>query len=123
MIVSNSAIEKIDFFVEILKIYTDVDIVLKININELYLLKDTEYDLIITFSNRIKSLLEFNGYENIKLNFYLGNEDVEKLFSLGVSTGSRKIKVNGFIEEIKGKSEEEIKELLLNKYEHYFLNS
>lgn len=108
---------------EILKIYTDVDIVLKININELYLLKDTEYDLIITFSNRIKSLLEFNGYENIKLNFYLGNEDVEKLFSLGVSTGSRKIKVNGFIEEIKGKSEEEIKELLLNKYEHYFLNS
>lgn len=123
VIVSNSAIEKIDFFVEILKIYTDVDIVLKININELYLLKDTEYDLIITFSNRIKSLLEFNGYENIKLNFYLGNEDVEKLFSLGVSTGSRKIKVNGFIEEIKGKSEEEIKELLLNKYEHYFLNS
>ncbi|WP_289103361.1 helix-turn-helix domain-containing protein [uncultured Fusobacterium sp.] len=123
VIVSNSAIEKIDFFVEILKIYTDVEIVLKININELYLLEGKEYDLIITFSNRIKSLLEFNGYENIKLDFYLENKDIEKLFSLGVSTGSRKIKVNSFIDEIKGKSDEEIKEILLNKYEHYFLNS
>lgn len=123
VIVSNSAIEKIDFFIEILKINTDIEVIAKININELYTLKELKYDMIICFSNRIKTLLEFNGYENIKLNFYLTHEDIDKLLALGVSAGGRKVKVETLLDEIEGKSREEIKKLLLTKYEPYFLNS
>lgn len=122
VIVSNSSVEKLDFFIEILTMYLDIEIVLSININELYLLKEKEYDLIIVFSNRIKTLLEFYGYSSEKINFHINEKDIKKLISLGLSEGKRKISISEFLKDISNRNTDEIKEILLNKYENYFLN-
>lgn len=122
VIVTNSAVEKTSFFVENLKHYVDVTIVGNININEFHQLKNLKYDSIITFSNRIATLLEEENYSCIKLNFYLHQSDIEKLLGLGFSSSSRrKILSDVFLKEISNKSPDEIKKLLLKKYSSHFL--
>ncbi|WP_285767429.1 helix-turn-helix domain-containing protein [Peribacillus sp. SI8-4] len=122
VIVTNSAIEKTHFFVENLRHYIDLKVVGTININELHQLKDLEYDLIITFSNRIAALLEDENHSCMKLNFYIHQSDIQKLLALGFSSSSRrKILSDVFIEEITNKSADDIKALLLEKYSSHFL--
>lgn len=122
VIVSNSAIEKTSYFAENLRHHLDVTVAGTYNINELYELEHIEYDLIITFSNRIAALLAENSYSCVKLNFYLNQRDIDKLLKIGFSSSSRrKILSDHFIDEIKDKDPEEIKELLLTKYPSHFL--
>ncbi|MBT2698979.1 helix-turn-helix domain-containing protein [Bacillus sp. ISL-40] len=122
VIVTNSTVEKTSFFVENLRHYVDVTIVENININELHLLKDLDYNSIITFSNRIATLLGEENYTCIKLNFYLHPDDIEKLLGLGFSSSSRrKILSDPFLDEIANKSPSEIKKLLLQKFSSHFL--
>lgn len=122
VIVSNSAIEKTSYFAENLRHHLDVTVAGTYNINELYELEQIEYDLIITFSNRIAALLAENSYSCVKLNFYLNQRDIDKLLKIGFSSSSRrKILSDHFIDEIKDKDPEEIKELLLTKYPSHFL--
>ncbi|MBY0095039.1 helix-turn-helix domain-containing protein [Priestia aryabhattai] len=122
VIVTNSAVEKTSFFVENLRHYIDLKVVGNININEIHQLKNLEYDLIITFSNRIATLIEDENYSCIKLNFYLHQSDIQQLLDLGFSSSSRrKILSDVFLKDISNKSPDEIKELLLKKYSSHFL--
>ena len=121
VIVTNSSIEKIGFFMEKLKFRVDVKLTGIIHINELYLLREMEYDYLIVFSNRIASMLEELGYSCLKLNFYLTDEDFEYLEGLGFSTSRRKLKASVFVEEIQQLRPEELKTYLLANYGDYFL--
>lgn len=121
IVVTNSSIEKIKFFIGQLKSYVDITLIDSININELHRLNDVDYDVLITFSNRISTLLEQNDYDCIKLNFYLVREDIDKLFALGFSSAKRKLLADKVTEEISGKTKAEIKAILLEKYLDYFL--
>lgn len=121
VIVTNSSIEKIGFFMEKLKLRMDVQLIDIIHINELYLLEQMDYDHLVVFSNRIAALLDELGYSCLKLNFYLTEEDFQSLYNLGFSTAKRKIKVSPFIGEIQGMEEKQLKKYLLEKYGDYFL--
>lgn len=121
VIVTNSSIEKIDFFMERLKLRADARLVDVIHINELYLLKEIAYDYLVVFSNRIVTLLNEGGYSCLKLNFYLTEEDFVYLESIGFSTSKRKIKAGPFAREIQGMDKEQLTEYLLKHYGDYFL--
>ena len=49
----------------------------------MHALEELDFNMIITFSNRIAMLLAEIGRESIKLNFYLTTEDLEKLCACG----------------------------------------
>lgn len=121
VIVTNSSIEKIDFFMERLKLRVDVRLIDVIHMNELYLLRQIEYDYLVAFSNRIVTLLNEWGYSCLKLNFYPTEDDFMFLENLGFSTSKRKIKAKPFVQEIQGMDEEQLTEYLLDKYSDYFL--
>lgn len=70
-IVTNSSVEKVGFFMEKLKLQVDVLLAGIININEIYLVEQMDYDYLIVFSNRISSMLAERDYPCLKLHFYL----------------------------------------------------
>lgn len=122
VIVTNSAIEKTSYFVENLRHHIDLSVVGTFNIHELYEIENLDYDLIITFSNRIATLLLENKYSCVKLNFYFDQNDIDTLLNLGFSSSSRrKILLDHFLNEIADKNSDEIKEILLKKYPSHFL--
>lgn len=121
VIVTNSSIEKIDFFMERMKFRVDVKLLDVININELYLLEKLEYDFLIVFSNRIAAMLDSLGYSCIKLHFYLTEEDFVLLNQLGFSTSRRKLKIRPFLSELRGLNDKEAEAYLLKKYSDFFL--
>lgn len=121
VIVTNSSVEKVGFFMEKLKLQVDVLLAGVININEIYLVEQMEYDYLIVFSNRIASMLAELDYPCLKLHFYLTKDDIELLFSLGFSTSKRKIKTAYFIEEIQNMDKEQLKQYLLQEYDDFFL--
>lgn len=122
VIVTNSAVEKTNFFVKNLRHHLEVTVVDILNINEIYLIEDLNFDIIITFSNRIASLLAEQNYSCIKLKFYFDQKDIDLLLKLGFSSSSRrKILSDYFINEISDLNSNEIKKLLLNKYNSHFL--
>lgn len=121
MIVTNSSIEKIDFFMERMKFRVDVELLDVININELYLLEKLDYDFLIVFSNRISTMLDSLGYSCVKLHFYLTETDFELLNHLGFSTSRRKLKIGAFLAEIRGMDERKATDYLLERYSDFFL--
>lgn len=121
VIVTNSSMEKIDFFLENLKLHVDIAKTHIIHINELHVINDLNYDFIITFSNRISTLLSKDNFPSLKLNFYLTKDDISLLHSVGFSTSKRKISSAHFVEEIDGMTKDELKEFLVEKYSNNFL--
>ena len=121
VIVTNSSIEKIDFFMERMKFRVDVELLDVININELYLLEKLDYDFLIVFSNRISTMLDSLGYSCVKLHFYLTEQDFELLNHMGFSTSRRKLKIGAFLAEIRGMEEREATDYLLERYSDFFL--
>lgn len=121
VIITNSAREKIGFFIEQMKLYVDISKAELLHINELYLLKDQPYDYLIVFSNRIAMMVEEMGYPCLKLHFYLTHEDIEKLYHAGFSIAKRKLKAEEFVKELMGVPEEQRKDYLLERYEDFFI--
>ena len=120
-IVTNSAENKVWYFVETLKAHFNVDILGIVNTNELHRLAGQDYDLIITFTNKISSYLEYYQLECVKVNFNLQEEDFDRLRSCGLSHLRNKIPIEQFKDEIANLSGNELKELLQNKYSDYFI--
>lgn len=121
VIVTNSSIEKIDFFMERMKFRVDAELLDVININELYLLPKYDYDFLIVFSNRIATMLDALGYSCVKLHFYLTEPDFDLLNQLGFSTSRRKLKIHPFLSELQGMDEKAAADYLLEHYSDYFL--
>jgi transcriptional antiterminator len=123
IIITNSSVEKVNFFLESLKHYVDFKMVSYLTINELYKLKSLEFDFILTFSNRITVLLKELGWESIKLNFYLNTEDFKKLIDQGFpSNRNRKFSAEDFVEKLASReSKTEKVDFLRSNYSEYFL--
>ena len=120
-IVTNSAENKVGYFVERLKAYFNVNVLGVVNINELHKLQGQEYDLIITFTNKISSYLEYYQLDCIKVNFNLTEEDFDLLRACGLSHLRNKIPAQAFKADIEGLSGKELLSLLQTKYVDYFV--
>ncbi|EPM5457676.1 PRD domain-containing protein [Salmonella enterica] len=120
-IVTNSAIEKVNFFIDNLKFHLDVDVLPAINIHEKERLKELKYDMVVTFSNRISMLLEEMSISHIKVNYHLKDTDINSLIDQGFSSNlNRKINTDDFLALLKDKSEKETREILKTRFNNYF---
>lgn len=90
VIITNSSVEKVSFFLEVLSQHVDYDMVSYLTINELYRLEEMRFDAILTFSNRITVLLSELGWESIKMNFYLTSDDIKRLLDHGFTSSRNK---------------------------------
>ncbi|WP_435927555.1 PRD domain-containing protein [Dryocola sp. BD613] len=121
-IVTNSAAEKVSFFIASLKSHVDVSETVTINIHEIYRLRDFSHHLTIVFSNRISMLLDQQGIPHLKLNYYLQHTDIEKLLACGLSSNlNRKISADAFVADICNIPQTELPQYLRLKYGIHFL--
>lgn len=123
IIITNSSVEKVNFFLENLKHYVDFEMVSYLTINELYKLDALAFDYILTFSNRITILLKELGWKSLKLNFYLNNEDFKELIDNGfASNRNKKFSAEAFIETLSTQNTQKEKiDFLRENYSEYFL--
>ncbi|MFP3845988.1 BglG family transcription antiterminator [Priestia filamentosa] len=122
VIVTNSSIEKAKFFASNLIHFLDIKVVKTLHINELHELNELQYDFVITFSNRLATLIQEAGFQCIKLEYYFKHKDIDKLLELGFSSSSRrKILTEDFIKKIINRPEQDLKEFLINHYPSHFL--
>jgi len=123
IIITNSSVEKVNFFLEALSQHINFEMVSYLTINELYKLNELTFDTIVTFSNRITMLLSELGWKSTKLNFYLTTDDIKKLLDTGfTSTRSRKIVAWDIVNELeKVESKEEKTAYLKKHYPEYML--
>lgn len=122
VIVTNSAKEKSDFFAQQLTYYFDTKVISYINIQEIHHLKLLKFDNLITFSNRISSILNEQGYPNIKLNYYFHDEDIQYLTKLNFSLNShRKLVATDFVNEISQIPPEQLPLFLKENYPNFFV--
>jgi len=120
-IVTNSAIEKVNFFIDNLKFHLDIDVLPAINIHEKERLKALKYDMAVTFSNRISMLLEEMSISHIKVNYHLKDSDINTLITQGFSSNlNRKINTDEFLALLHNKSESEAREILKSNFNNYF---
>ncbi|GBD73536.1 helix-turn-helix domain-containing protein [Tetragenococcus halophilus] len=122
VVITNSAKEKGNFFSQQLVYFFDTKVIAILNINEIYQLKNLKYDNLITFSNRISTILDENGFSNIKVNYYFHSEDIEYLAKLNFSYNfQRKIITEQFVNEIKEISAENLTSYLKEHYANFFV--
>lgn len=118
IIITNSSVEKVNFFLEVLSQHVNYEMVQYLTINELYKLEELTFDKILTFSNRITVLLAELGWESIKLNFYLSSNDIKKLLDNGfASSRNRKVIAQKIVAALDARSDTDDKiEYLKEKY-------
>lgn len=122
VIVTNSAKEKSDFFAQQLTYYFDTEVLAYLNIQEIHQLRLLKFDTLITFSNRISSILHEQGYPNIKLNYYFHDSDIQYLTKLNFSLNShRKLVAEEFASEISQLDEHQLSDFLKSKYPNFFV--
>lgn len=121
IIVTNTSYERSYYFIETLKDFIEFELVSLLNINEIYKLNQLKFDIIINFSDRVKTSISQHGYDSIKLNFFLENNDIEKLLGLGFSISRKRFLADDFARNLQNKNQSEIKDYLLNNYGDYFI--
>ncbi|MGX7198119.1 hypothetical protein [Enterococcus olivae] len=93
-----------------------------LNIDELHKLKLLKFDNLITFSNRISTILLENGFLNIKVNYYFHASDIEFLSKLGFSSNShRKLLAKNFTQEVQNILHEKLIDYLKTTYPNFFV--
>lgn len=122
VIITNSAKEKSTFFSQQLLYYFDTKVIAILNINELYQLKYLKFDNLMTFSNHISTILNENGFPNIKVNYYFHSSDIDYLTKLNFSNNShRKLVASDFVSEIKEIPAEHLNGYLKETYPNFFV--
>lgn len=122
VIITNSAKEKSNFFSQQLVYFFDTQVIAILNINEIHQLKKLKFDNLITFSNRISTILDENGFPNIKVNYYFHSEDIKYLAKLNFSHNShRKIVAESFVNELNQVSDEDLVTYLKTHYANFFV--
>ena len=121
VIITSINFERVSFFLEQLKDRITVQWIGTLNINELHILEQMDYDYIICFSSRIFNILNSAGLPVIHLNFFVTDEDIDNLLRLGFSRLRHRFPVASFALEIAGKSEEELVHYLKEHYGDYFV--
>ena len=120
-LISNSSYNKLGYFIAKLKIHFHVEIVGIVNSNEIIHIPDEQYDVLITFTNKISRYLSFHGKTSIKLNYQLKESDIQTLKKFGLSRSARKIPVDEFIAQIAQISQHELKHFLSTEFNEFFV--
>lgn len=122
VVVTNSAQEKSDFFSQQLSYHFDTEIIATINLHELYRLKHLQFDHLLTFSNRIATILNEEGYPNIKVNYYFHDEDLAYLSKRNFSSNyNRKLIADQFIDSLKQTDSAHWSDFLKDQYPNFFV--
>ncbi|MEG0079960.1 hypothetical protein [Enterococcus sp.] len=122
VVVTNSAQEKSDFFSQQLSYHFDTEIIATINLHELYRLKHLQFDHLLTFSNRIATILNEEGYPNIKVNYYFHDEDLAYLSKRNFSSNyNRKLIADQFIDALKQTDSAHWSDFLKDQYPNFFV--
>lgn len=121
IIVSNSSYERIQYFITQLKENVEVTFVTMITLSELYRLEEFTYDYIFSLSERIYHILKKKQLPVIQLDYFLSNQDIERLVLYGFSRIKTKFLTNEFVKNIQGMEADEIEAYLKATYEDYFI--
>lgn len=113
--------ERVSFFLEQLRESVAFQWVGTLNINEIHKLAGLEYDYIICFSSRIFNILSAQSLPVIRMNFFVGSDEIEALEAYGFSPLKHRFFTAGFVAEIAGKSEVELEAYLKREYSDYFV--
>nr|WP_159063834.1 hypothetical protein [Thaumasiovibrio occultus] len=120
-IVSNSSENKLGYFIEKLKTRFHIEVLGIVNSNEIIHIPTDEYDVLITFTNKIARYLSAFGLSSLKLNYALSDQDYKVLANAGLSRSSRKIPLTRFLSEMQHLSENELKQWLMANYPDHFI--
>lgn len=120
-LISNSSYNKLGYFIEKLKTHFHVDIMGIVNSNEIIHIPDDQYDVLITFTNKISRYLSFHGKTSVKLNYQLKESDIQTLKKLGLSRSARKIPADDFIAQIAQIPQHELKHFLITEFNEFFV--
>ncbi|OCN05423.1 hypothetical protein A4S06_08720 [Erysipelotrichaceae bacterium MTC7] len=121
VIVSNSTYARIDYFMAQLKEVLNVNLVSIIQLSEKEKLHHMKYDYVISLSERIYSILKQDDFPVLLLNFFLSDNDIERLVLYGFSRIETKFLTASFVEDIYGLSKEDMIAYLRNTYNDYFI--
>lgn len=121
IIVTNSSESKVGYFREVLLSRFHIDVVACVNINEIDLLKQEAFDLLITFTNKISNHLRYAELECVKVNFWLTQEDFRLLRERGLLPARQKIPADTFVRQVQGMSPEALKAFLEFRYGDIFI--
>ena len=121
IIVTNSSESKVGYFKEVLRSRFHIEVLACVNINEIDHLLQQEFDLLITFTNKISSHLRHAKLDYVKVNFYLTQDDFQLLREHGLSPTRKKIPVDTFVQQVQGMSPKALKAYLEQHYDDVFI--
>ena len=121
VVVTSINFERVSFFLEQIREYVALEWKGTFNINEIHRLEELEYDCIFCFSSRIFNILNAQNLPVIRLNFFVSQDDIDRLLARGFSTLKHRFLASSFVLELAGKSEREIVEYLKEQYGDYFV--
>ncbi|MGF1747098.1 hypothetical protein, partial [Vibrio minamisatsumaniensis] len=79
-------------------------------------------ELFICFTKKIQTIANKNGYTLERIDFSASKTELWQFGQkLLLSRASRKIPIDVFLSKLKGRSDDEIKYLLSNEYQDYFI--
>lgn len=121
IIVTNSSESKVGYFKEVLSSRFHIDIPVCININEIEQLQSREFDLLITFTNKISSHLRYAGLDYVKVNFWLTQDDFQLLRERGLASARKKIPADHFVQQVQGMRQAALRDFLERHYGDVFI--
>lgn len=121
IIVTNSSESKVGYFKEVLRSRFHIEVLACVNINEIDHLLQQDFDLLITFTNKISSHLRHAKLDYVKVNFYLTQDDFQLLREHGLSPTRKKIPVDNFVQQVQGMSPKALKAYLEQHYDDVFI--
>lgn len=121
VLVTNVAFERVNYFIEALHEKIDFELVKTLDINEIDVLKDLDYDIVLSFSNRIYTVLKNSGFDSLKVNYFITNEDILQLHNLGFETPRTLIDTKHFLENLNTIPDHEKHQYLKNHYPTIFM--
>lgn len=121
VIVTNSSYERIQYFMSQVKEHVEVSFVAMITPSELYRLEDVTYDYIFSLSERIFHILKNQNLPVIQVDYFLNNQDIEKLVLFGFRRIKTKFLTKDFVKRIHNMKESEMEEFLKDTYGDYFI--
>lgn len=121
VLVTNTSSERSRFFISALADLVEFDLRAIISIHELERLQRLSYDFIITLSDRTAGLLSDQGLHSLRLEFFLGTGDLEKLLAAGFGTARKRLSAKMTADSLKGLSPDEIEIRLKSNYPEHFI--
>lgn len=121
VLVTNTSSERSRFFISALEDLVEFELVAIISIQEILQLKMMQYHHIITLSERTSVLLNEQGLECLRLEFFLTTKDLLHLLKAGFSPARKRLSAAMLAKQTAGRSEKAIQELLLQHYSTYVI--